>query len=68
MRQINYNSHLGDPCEIPNCLNIADFAVFSRKLGEVVLCCADHAQETLQEYHPEYTTACQNCDCLLPIN
>ena len=68
MRRVNQGSFGTDPCEFPNCNKAADFAVFSRNLQEVLLCCQDHSRNILDEQWPEYIVACDNCDCLLPVN
>jgi hypothetical protein len=66
MREIDYDRQ--DPCEVPNCGELADFLVYSRGMKGVVKCCEKHATAIVQEQYPEYVVCCDNCDCMLPVN
>lgn len=59
---------LGGLCEAENCTRMTTDIVYSRRRGEVLLCCDTCAQIVVDEECPEYHETCTNCGCLLPVN
>lgn len=57
-----------DSCEYKGCTEPAYLLVYSRDSDEVLATCTDHAYDIAHEDNPEYTSICDNCQCLLPIN
>lgn len=58
----------GDICERGECINEAQFLVYSRHLKEVSKCCEPCRNIVDDEDDPEYVDTCGNCGCVNPIN